>query len=419
MSMDRAVEKKRFTLKKIVQILLPAAFILIILYVVIFGDKSSRYNVDIERITVSEVYKGKFQEFIPATGEVVPVQRYSLSATEGGVITERILEAGTPVKKGDAIVRMSNMDLLLTIMNNQAQVNRAANELRSTRLSIEQNRLELKKQLIRIKFDQLQQKRSYERAQKLFEKNLISKSEFELKRDEYNFTVESRVLTIESMRQDSLFRASQIEQLELSVERMEKNLEIIEKREEALVIRAPITGMLTSLDAEIGVTKNRGETIGRIDVLDSLKVRCPIDEHYIVRIKEGKYASFEFGGKIYRLKVSKIFPEVRDGRFDVDLVFTGDMPAQIRRGQTLHIRLELGNLEEAVLLARGGFYQDTGGQWVYLLDESGLFAVKQAVTLGRQNPELFTVLEGLKPGDKVITSPYEVFGDADKLILKK
>jgi len=417
--MDKRIKKKKFTVRNVVRIGLPLLFILVLGYYIIFGDKSSKYNVDVERITVSTVRKGEFQEYIPAMGEVVPIQRYTLSATEGGLVEERILEAGAIVKKGDPIVRMSNTNLLLTILNNQAQVNRAANELRSTRLTIEQNKLQLKKQLMRIEFDLLKQKRDFIRAQKLYEKNLISKKEYELKSDEYAFSLKSRKLTVESMDQDSLFREIQISQLENSVEQMEKNLTLVQQRENALVIRAPISGMLTSLNAEIGVTKNRGEAIGRIDVLDRLKVRCPIDEHYIARVEVGKFASFTFSGKTYQLKVSKVFPEVLDGRFDVDLVFTGEMPTDIRRGQTLHIKLELGNLEEAILIDRGGFYQATGGQWVYLLDESGSMAVKQPLTLGRKNPEVFTVVNGLKVGDRVITSSYETFGEADKLVLKK
>lgn len=416
--MDRKIEKKRFTVKNIAKVLIPSAFLLFILYAIIFGDKSSKYNVDTERITISTVYKGEFQEYIPTQGTVIPIQRYTLSATEGGAVEERIIEAGTPVKKGDPIVRMSNTNLLLTILNNQAQVNRAANDLRSTRLYMEQNKLQLKRQLAQIKFDLLKQEREYKRAQILYEKNLISEEEYELIRDEYEYFLKSKELTLESMHQDSLFRDNQIWQLELSLAQMEKNLAIVQQREEALVIRAPIDGMLTSLDAEIGVTKNRGESIGRIDVLDSLKVRCPIDEHYIARIEEGKYGTFSFSGKEYQLKVNKVFPEVRESRFDVDLVFLSGMPDGIRRGQTLHIRLELGNLEEAILLPQGGFYQTTGGQWVYILDESESFAVKHPIRLGRKNPEVFTVLEGLKPGDKVITSSYDTFGDVDKLILK-
>ena len=416
--MDRKIEKKRFTLKNILKIGLPSAFFLLILIMIIFGDKSSKYNINRERITISTVYKGEFQEYIPAQGTVVPIQRYTLSATEGGVVEERIIEAGTPVKKGDPIVKMSNTNLLLTILNNQAQVNRAANDLRSTRLYMEQNKLQLKRNLAEIKYNLLTQEREYKRAQKLYEKDLISKEEFELIKDEYEYSLKSKELTLESMHQDSLFRENQIKQLELSLAQMEKNLSIVQKREEALTIRAPIDGMLTSLDAEIGATKSRGEAIGRIDVLDSLKVRCPIDEHYIARIEEGKNGSFTFAGQTHELKVRKVFPEVSEGRFDVDLTFVNELPAGIRRGQTLHIRLELGNLEQAILLSRGGFYQTTGGQWVYLLDKSESFAAKHSIRLGRKNPEVFTVLEGLEPGDKVITSSYDTFGDVDKLILK-
>jgi len=416
--MDRTIEKKRFTLKKILTYALPSVFVLTVVLYMVFGDKSARYNADTERMTISTVYKDEFQEFIPVTGEVVPIKRYTLSATEGGVVEERIIEAGTRVEKGEPIVRMSNTNLLLTILNNQAQVNRAANDLRATRLSIEQNRLVLKKQLAKINFELLQQERAYNRAKKLYEKSIISKEEYELARDEYNYSLQSKNLTLESMYQDSLFRENQITQLELSVDRMEKNLVIVQQREEALTIRAPISGTLTSLDAEIGATKSRGEVIGRIDVLDSLKVRCPIDEHYIARVEKGRYATFTFAGNTYRLVVSKVYMEVTNNQFEIDLKFTGSQAEGIRRGQTLHLRLELGDLSREILLPRGGFYQQTGGQWVFKLDESGTIAEKHHIVLGRKNPEVFTVLKGLQPGDKVITSSYETFGDAEKIVLK-
>jgi HlyD family secretion protein len=265
--MDRTIKKKRFTPKKIAMVAIPAVFLVTVIWMIVFGDRSSRLNVDVEKITISEVYRGEFQEYIPAQGTVLPIRTYHLSASEGGMVEERIIEAGTQVTKGDPMVRLSNTNLLLTILNNQAQVNRAANDLRSTRLMMEQNLLLNKSQLLQLYYNIQKEKRAFERAAGLSEKNLISKEEYELARDDYEYSLKRMELLQESMKQDSLFRMNQVEQLDLSLQQMKINLQIVEKKQEALTIRAPISGMLTSLDAEIGDTKSQGEQIGRIDVL--------------------------------------------------------------------------------------------------------------------------------------------------------
>ena len=416
--MDRKIEKKKWTFKKIATIAVPTIFFSVVLYAFIFGDRSSRLNVDLEKITISEVYRGEFQEFIPITGTVMPIETFLLSASEGGMVEERIIESGSFVNKGDPIVRLSNTDLLLTILNNQAQVNRASNELRLSRLYLEQNKLNMQSQMANLNYDLLVQKRAYDRAKELYEKELASAEEYELARDEYEYSLQRKRLTLESMRQDSLFRLNQIKQLELSLEQMESNLAIVKQKLDKLTVRAPITGMLTNLDAEIGDTKGRGEQIGQIDVLENFRVRARIDEHYIARIEKGRYGTFTFAQEDGKLKVHRIYLEVTDGSFEVDLHFVDDPPDGIRRGLTLHIRLELGDLSEEVLLARGGWYQKTGGQWAYVVDQSGGFAVKRRIRVGMYNPQVFTILEGLEPGERVVTSSYDSFGDIDKLILK-
>ena len=417
--MDRPIKKKKFTPKKIAILSVSVIFVSIVLYSLIFGDRSSKLNVELEKITVSTVKRGAFQEFIPVQGVVMPIETYLISASEGGMVEERIIESGNPVKKGNPIVRLSNTNLLITILNNQAQVNRASNDLRATRLYMEQNSLQLRSELVKLNYDLLLQKRSYERAETLYQKELISKEEFELARDQYNYSQKIRALTIQSQKQDSLFRLNQIQQLEESLKQMETNLAIVKQKQDNLTVRAPITGMLTSLDAEIGATKSPGEHIGQIDVLDSLRIRARVDEYYIARVEEGRYGSFPFSGETYRLIVKKVYLEVTNNTFDVDMNFVDQQPAGIRRGQTVHIRLELGDLAEALLLPRGGFFQKTGGQWVYVVDKSGDFAIKRQIKIGRQNPQVFEVLEGLEPGEQVITSSYDSFGDIDKLILKK
>ncbi|MCK5147930.1 HlyD family efflux transporter periplasmic adaptor subunit [bacterium] len=417
--MDRKIEKKKWTVKKIATIGIPAILFFLVAYALIFGDKSSKLNIELEKQTVSVVYRGEFQEFIPIMGSVEPIKTIELSSDEGGRIEHRYIESGTKVSKGDPILRFSNTNLLLTILNNEAQVNRASNELRSTRLLMEQNTLSLRNQLLTLDYDIASQKRAYDREKTLMDRDLGSKEAFENARDQYFFTIQRRDLTIAQQRQDSLFRLNQVDALEESLEGMQENLLIVKQKQDNLTLRAPIDGHLTSLNAEIGETKAAGERLGQIDVLDHFKVRAAIDEYYINRVEKGREGSFDIAGTTYRLVIDKIYLEVTDGRFQVDLIFTGEKPQGIRRGQTLHIKLELGDLEEAVLLARGGFYQKTGGQYVYVVDESGKFAIKRDIKLGRYNPQVFTVLEGLEIGEEVITSSYDSFNDIDKLILKK
>ena len=284
---------------------------------------------------------------------------------------------------------------------------------------MEQNRLKLQADLTELDYKIQKQKRDYERNKELAAKEVISQQEYDEVKDEYEYFLNRRELTLETQKQDSLLRKIQVEQLEDAVKRMQANMEMVKQNVGNLVIKAPISGHLTSLDAEIGQSKSPRERLGHIDVLEGFKVGVAIDEYYITRIDVGQIGEFNFSGKTYRLSVKKIYPEVRDGRFDMDMEFDGAEPEGIRRGQTFQIRLELGDLSEAILLARGGFYQETGGRWAYVLNEAGTSAFKRQIRLGRQNPHVFEVLEGLELGEKVITSNYEGFGDMDELILKK
>ena len=416
--MDRKIKKKIWTFKRIAILTAGVAALVFVVYYIAFGDHSSKLNVRTERITISTVRKDLFQEFIPVTGNVIPIKTIYLDAIEGGIVEKRFLEAGTYVKKGDQILKLQNTNLLLDIMYREAELFQQSNNLRNTRLAMEQNLLQLRAQLLDQDYQTRQQKRNFERYEELHAKNLVSRQEFEDVRDRYDYLVKNRELTLMSHKQDSLFRISQIQQIESGLERMKNNLEIASQNLDNLTLKAPISGNLTSLNAEIGESKNRGERLGQIDVLDGFKVRVRIDEHYIARIDIGQQGKFTFSGKDYVLSITKVYPEVLNGRFEVDMEFQDQEPEGIRRGQTLHIRLELGNLSEATLLAAGGFYQKTGGQWIYIVDESGEFAYKRDIRLGRQNPEAYEVLEGLTPGEKVITSSYDSYGDVDKLILK-
>jgi HlyD family secretion protein len=417
--MDRVIEKRKWTPKRITWMSLTALFVILVVRFVVFGDHSSRLNVRAERVTISTVRKGEFLEFINVTGTVIPIKTIYLDAIEGGRIDSIFLEAGTYVNKGDRILKLANTNLLLDIMYREAELFQQSNNLRNTRLAMDQNRLTLRGQLLELNYQIKKQQRIYQQYEELIGRGLASDQQYQDAKDEYQYLVAERELTLETHRQDSIYRAIQIKQLQASLERMEANLQVVKQNLENLTIKAPVSGHLTSLNAEFGESKARGERLGQIDVLDGFKVRVAIDEHYIARINIGQKGEFTLADEDYELVISKIYPEVVNGRFEVDLEFVSGEPEDARRGQSLHIRLELGDLEEAVLLDRGGFYQSTGGQWVYVLDENGDFAVKRRVGIGRQNPEAFEVLDGLEPGEKVITSSYDSYGDVDKLILKR
>ena len=417
--MDRKIEKKHWTPKKLTGIAGGIIVGVLIIYQVGFSDKSSRLNVERQRLVISTVKRGDFQEFIPVIGTVIPIKTIYLDAIEGGSVEHLFLEAGSYVNKGDPILRLANTNLLLDIMYREAELFQQSNNLRNTRLAMEENRLALKAQLIELDYLIKQSKRNYDTQAELVDKSLIAKQQFEAAQDEYEYLQQTRDLTMESHKQDSIFREVQLEQLEESLVRMEANLKIVKQNLDNLTIKAPVSGQLTSLNAEIGESKSRGERLGQIDVLDGFKLRVNIDEYYISRVSIGQTGTFTFAGDQYKLAVKKVYPEVLNGRFEVDMEFVGEEPEGIRRGQSQHIRLELGDPSEALLLARGGFFQKTGGQWVYLLEESENVAVKQPIRLGRQNTDVFEVLEGLKPGDKVITSSYDTFGNIDKLVIEE
>lgn len=417
--MDRKIEKKKWPPKKIVTYMGVVLLTVFIIYQLFFSDKSSRLKVNQDRIVVSTVYNGEFQEFIPVIGTVIPIKTIYLDAVEGGTVEQIYLEAGSFVNQGDPILKLTNTNLLLDIMYREAELFQQSNNLRNTRLAMEQNALIIKGQLIDLKFEIKKTARDYKNQKSLVDQNLIAVQEFETTRDEYEYLNDKLALTLQSYHQDSVFREIQMDQLEASLVRMETNLEIVKQNMGNLILKAPVSGQLTSRNAEIGESKTKGERLGQIDVLDGFKILIAIDEYYISRISIGQKGTFTFDGKKHELRVGKVYPEVLNGRFEVDMEFVSEEPEGIRRGQSQHIRLELGDPGEGLLLARGGFFQKTGGQWVFLVDESEEYAVKQPIRLGRQNTEVFEVLEGLNPGDKVITSSYELFGEVEKLILSK
>lgn len=417
--MDRIIDKPKWPLRRIIWISVAAAVPIAISLNLLFGDRSSKLNINTERLRISEVKEGPFQEFIPVNGTVIPIQTIYLDAVEGGRVEKRFVEAGTMVKQGDELIQLSNTSLLLDIMYREAELFQQSNNLRNTQLAMEQRKLELQAQLIELDYQITRIGRVRDRNVALLGKSLISQREFDEVNDEFEYLMKRRLITLETHRQDSIFRANQIIQLQASLDRMTRNLDLVKQNLENLTVRAPVTGHLTSLNAEIGESKVRGERLGQIDVLDGFKVRAPIDEHFITRVQVNQTGQFVLRNNSFELIVDKIYPEVLNGQFEVELRFQDDEPEDIRRGQTVRIRLELGEPITALILGRGAFFQDTGGQWVYVLDPSGEFATKREIRLGRQNQNEYEILEGLAPGEQAIISSYDNFGDADKLILNQ
>jgi len=417
--MDRLIEKKKWTLKKILWISGSSIFVLFILYYLILGDKSSKLNVEVDKITIEEVTQDLFRDYITVIGTVAPIQTIYLDATEGGSRVEEIVrKEGSIVKKGDIIVRFSNTNLILDISNNEANVSRTVNELRSTRLQMEKQTLDTRSQLLQLAYDLKDKERTYRNNKVLYEQKHIAKEEFEKSQEAWELTNERLKLFRQSWKQDSIFRLTQIKTLEEDADRLQKNLSIVRKRLESLEFRAPVSGELASLNLEVGQVIGMGTRMGTINVLDSYMLKVDIDEHYISRIVRSLTGDCEFSSKMYKGLIKTIYPEVRNGRFTVDMVFTDSVPTNIRIGQTSRINLELGESQKAILLSRGGFYQSTGGQWVFVVDPSGSFATKRNIRINRQNPRFYEVTEGLTPGEKVIVSSYDNFGTVDKLILK-
>ncbi|MYI62544.1 MAG: HlyD family efflux transporter periplasmic adaptor subunit, partial [Gemmatimonadetes bacterium] len=420
--MDRKIEKPRFTPKRI------GVGVAALLLAGLFGysllpDLGVRkLNVDRDRLTISTVEFGPFQEYIPVRGTVLPLHTVYLDALERGQVEQVFVEEGASVAEGDPLLSLANPDLELTVLQQEAELERSREALRNGRLTMEQDLLRSRKALMEIEYQLAINKRNFERYESLSAEDLtaiLSRQEYERLRDEYQYSVRRMALTQETQTQDSLLAASKVVQLVSAVERMERNLEIVRRRLDNLTVRAPVPGQLTTLEAEVGESKSSGGRLGQIDMIDGFKVRAAIDEHYIGRVSRGQRGQFDSDDESYSLVIRRVYPEVREGRFEVNLVFEGEAPEGIRRGQTLHIRLELGDLDEAVQVARGGFYQATGGHWAYVLDASGDRATRRSIALGRQNPRVYEVLEGLEPGEQVITSSYETFGeDMDVLVLR-
>ena len=414
-SMDKKIKKKIWTVKRISTWLGIALFTLFVGYQFIFADRRSKLKIDREKITISTVQRGVFQEFIPQTGTVEPSRTVYLDAIEGGTIKRVVAESGAMVKKGDVILELSNLNRELVVLQQEASLNQSINEARNTRLGITQNDLQQRQELASID-NQLQiLGPQYVRQKQLYEKKLIAKQEFEKTEADYKYYLERRKITYEVYKNDSIDRLRQLAQMNFSELKMIESLEGVGKILDNLIIRAPIDGQLSHPPLDAGQAVNPGQRLGWIDVVGSYKVRVPIDELYRPRISAGLRAETSFNNKDYILEITYVYPGVTNGRFEVDMNFVGDQPVGIVRGQSMRLRIQLGQSSEELLLPVGGFYKDTGGNWVYILE--GDQAVKREIKLGRKNTENFEVLEGLSPGDQVITSSYENFGDNEVLLL--
>ena len=415
--MDKQIKKKKWTLKRIATYGGIALFTVFVGYQFIFADRRNKLKIDKEKITVSTVQRGIFQETIPQTGIVEPSRTVYLDAVEGGTIKRVVAESGAMLKKGDVILELSNLNRELTVLQQEAQLNESINRVRETRLGITQNDL-TQRQTLALIDNQLQiLGPKYTRQKQLYEKKLISKQEFEQTEADYKYNLERKRITYEVYRMDSLDRQRQINQMNYSEQKMSQSLEGVGRILDNLIIRAPMDGQLSRPQLDPGQNVNIGQRLGQVDVVGSYKVRVPIDELYLPRIAEGLTATTTFNNKDYNLKIAYVYPTIVGGRFDVDMLFVGDVPPGVRRGQSLRLRIQLSQSSEELLLPVGGFYKDTGGNWVFVLEDGGNRAVKRDVKLGRKNPENFEVLEGLQPGDKVITSSYENFGNNEVLLL--
>ena len=420
-NMDKVIEKKKgiaaaFT-KKSVKWWALGAFVILVVVLLLTGRRSV-LRVDGSTILTGTARQGEFNDYIRVSGQVQPMTTVQLSPTEGGNVKRIVVEEGSHVNEGDVIVVLGNENLDMQILNSEAELAEKENILRNTMISMEQQKLSVRQEKLSLQIEVRRARRAYEQNKALYEEKLIAKEEYLKASEDYELAKDKLELVTDRERQDSLYRSVQIAQMHESLENMRLNMNMIRRRKENLSVKAPISGELGLLDVELGQSVAAGAKIGQINNLDSYKIEAQIDEHYIDRVAPGLEATFERQSEKYSSVVRKVYPEVRDGKFKADFRFEGQQPENIRTGQTYYLNLQLGQSAEAILIPRGSFYQNTGGKWVYVLNADGTKATKRSVRIGRQNPQYYEVLEGLAPGDKVIISSYDSFGDKDELIIK-
>ncbi len=417
--MDKIIEKKTgwrvaFT-KKALPYWLGALLAVFIVYL-IARPNNKTLRVDKDTVTISSAVKGEFNDYIRISGRVQPMTTIQLSPQEGGIVEKILIEEGSPVKAGDAILILNNDNLDLQILNSEAELAEKENILRNTQIQMEQQKLDVRQNVLEYGMQVDRLRRAYEQQKALYEDKLIAKEEYLKAEEDYKLAKQKYDLMAERSKQDSLYRGTQIDRMEESLENMQLNMSMIRRRKSNLIVKAPIDGELGLLDVVLGQSIAAGTKIGQINSVGLYKVEAQIDEHYIDRVVAGLEATFERQGETYSSVIRKVYPEVRDGKFKADFKFDGEQPDNIRSGQTYYLNLQLGQPEEAVIIPRGTFYQKTGGKWIYVANKEGTKAVKREIRIGRQNPQYYEVLEGLEPGEKVITSGYDTYGDSDVLV---
>ena len=417
--MDKIIEKKTgwraaFT-KKALPWWLGALLLVFVIYL-IARPNNKTLRVDKDTVTISSAVKGEFNDYIRISGRVQPMTTIQLSPQEGGIVEKILIEEGSPVKAGDAILILNNDNLDLQILNSEAELAEKENILRNTQIQMEQQKLDVRQNVLEYGTNVERLRRAYEQQKALYEDKLIAKEEYLKAEEDYQLALQKYNLMTERSRQDSLYRGTQIDRMEESLENMQLNMSLIRRRKSNLIVKAPIDGELGLLDVVLGQSIAAGTKIGQINSVGTYKVEAQIDEHYIDRVIAGLEATFERQGETYSTVIRKVYPEVRDGKFKADFKFDGEQPDNIRAGQTYYLNLQLGQPEEAVIIPRGTFYQKTGGKWIYVVNKEGTKAVKREIRIGRQNPQYYEVLEGLEPGERVITSGYDTYGDSDVLV---
>ena len=415
--MDRQIEKKSF-LRRYAWYIAAAAALAALLVWIVLGTTANTMTIDASDITISDVTRGKFDDYVRLNGQVLPIQVVQISPEEGGIVREKVVEEGTRVRKGDVILRLSNSNLDLQILNAEAELAEKQNLLRNTQVAMQQDRLNNRTEQATLDTDCDRKRRAYDQNARLYKERLISKEVYLQSREDYNLARRKQSLISQRLKQDSLYRHVQMAQMEDNLDNMRKNVLLVRDRKNKLEVRSAIDGELGLLDVELGQNIAAGQNIGQINDLSDFKVQAQIDEHYIDRVRPGLSASFSRDGKTYRLRVRKVYPEVRNGTFRTDFVFVGERPAQMRSGQTFYVELALGKSQQATLIPRGTFFQTTGGNWIFVLDKSGRKAYRRNISIARQNPQYYEVTDGLEPGERVITSGYEAFKDNEVLVIK-
>jgi len=417
--MDKIIEKKTgwrvaFT-KKALPWWLGALLLVFVIYL-IARPNNKTLRIDKDTVTISNAVKGEFNDYIRISGRVQPMTTIQLSPQEGGIVERILIEEGSPVKAGDAILVLTNDNLDMQILNAEADLAEKENIQRNTQISMEQQKLDVRQNVLEYSIQVERLHRAYEQQKALYDEKLIAKEEYLKAEEDYRLAKQKYDLVRERAVQDSLYRSAQISRMEESLESMLLNMQMIRRRKSNLIVKAPIDGELGLLDVVLGQSIGAGTKIGQINSVGTYKVEAQIDEHYIDRVVAGLEATFERQGETYSTVIRKVYPEVRDGKFKADFKFDGEQPDNIRSGQTYYLNLQLGQPEEAVIIPRGTFFQKTGGKWIYVVNKDGNKAVKREIRIGRQNPQYYEVLEGLEPGERVITSGYDTYGDSDVLV---